>query len=255
MESNVLTRYETQLVIKDEITLPFDKITDTATKYDREYWAKCANSVIEDRSKEHKIFLYLAPDGSVVGAEIIAVGSDMSVSYNILHCVRTAYLLGSQIVVSVHNHPLNKNTDSSAADIVSAKNIKGILEKYHITLADSLVITDDGSFSSTFDEIDSRNEKQFLSSSIAAPESPKSYSNKIPVFSSVLSIILKAVSALYCINLVFYLTDLVSENITIEEIIRLIVINFAIFYFVKLAASALSELNHFLKRVIEHKLT
>lgn len=147
-KTEIVSQYETRLTRREDIKVPFGEITEETMYFGRDYYAAVSKSLIEDLSVEHQIALFLAYDGSVVGAEILAKGTEEQVSFSPRKVVRTAIMLNSRFVVLVHNHPQNATTTCSEMDKVAYSLSERQLDKYDITLVDSMVLTDSGNWSS-----------------------------------------------------------------------------------------------------------
>lgn len=148
IKTELISRYESRLVRIEDIEVPFEKITKETMYYGRDYYAAVSRSVIKDLAIEHQVALFLAADGSVMAIELQAIGTEEQVSYSIKKIVRTSIMLSSRFVVLVHNHPQNTSTSCSEMDKIAHSHSLKQLEKYDITLVDSLVITDTGRWSS-----------------------------------------------------------------------------------------------------------
>lgn len=147
-ETEIVTQYETRLTRREDIKVPFGEITEETMYYGRDYYAAVSKALIKDLSVEQQIALFLAYDGSVIGAEILAKGTEEQVSFSPRKVVRTAIMLNSRFVVLVHNHPQNTTTSCSEMDKVAYSLSERQLDKYDITLVDSMVLTDSGKWSS-----------------------------------------------------------------------------------------------------------
>lgn len=232
MSKNILSKYETRLIKKETIELPFDNITKETEVFDRCYWAKCGLSIIEDFSKEHMIYLYLASDGSVIGAEVVGIGSDISVSHNLMHCVRTALLLNSNTMVSIHNHPQNNDLQSSDVDKETARKTRLYLDKFKINLLDALVITDNGLYVSTFLEMEREIETKFINKLKFEGKFKTKLPDKKDAILLVFKLILEVILVFGILDILLKLSDSIVNSIDTDTLVSILSM-FLAFYILK----------------------
>lgn len=147
LETKLITRYRTILERVEEIHVPFETLEQSFDCCnDLDFYAAVANSVIEDKSKEHSIYLYLSADRSVIGVEIGEIGSETACSVSPEHAARTALMLNSKNVIHCHNHPQHTKLEASLGDYAAETQLRASLSNFGILLVESMIINDTGEY-------------------------------------------------------------------------------------------------------------